>query len=81
MRKLRLELEALQVESFRTSREGPWRGTVNGRSELEGAEGEDFVALTDVVPKTLPPARSCDTCHVTCETRCSCPTLPCTTCA
>jgi hypothetical protein len=38
MRKLRLEIESLEVESFRTSNETGWQGTVNARSGLEIAD-------------------------------------------
>jgi hypothetical protein len=83
MRKLKLEMEALRVESFRTSGEAPRRGTVRGLGEpQEGDQGyiiiEDDVVLAPA--KTLPPAESCDTCYRTCETGCSCNTLPCAGC-
>lgn len=79
MRKLRLDLEEIQVESFRTSDEAVRWGTVRGNQEV--GEADDFeVALTDVV-RTLPPVKSCDTCIITCETKCTCPTyVGCTTC-
>jgi hypothetical protein len=80
MRKLRLDLEEIQVESFRTSEDAVWHGTVRGNQEI-GEAGDFEAALTDVVPRTLPPAKSCDTCIITCETKCTCPTyLGCTTC-
>jgi hypothetical protein len=79
MRKLRLDLEEIQVESFRTSEDAVWMGTVRGNGELGEEDAE--AALTDVVPRTLPPAKSCDTCIITCETKCTCPTyVGCTTC-
>jgi hypothetical protein len=85
MRKLKLEIDALRVESFRTSNEAPRRGTVRGRGEPEAGDGAAFCSIAeDVVmapAKTLPPAESCDTCARTCETMCSCITLPCATCA
>lgn len=85
MRKLRLELDALEVESFRTSHEAPRRGTVRGLGEPEQGDGQAFCSIAeDVVmqpAKTLPPAESCDTCYRTCETGCSCITLPCAGCA
>jgi len=39
MKKLRLELDALEVESFQTSRLGNWEGTVRGEEEV--TEGGD----------------------------------------
>lgn len=88
MRKLKLELDSLQVESFRPSNEAPWRGTVDARSGLEddadtvfqGEVDENTIAITPPPPNTLPPAKSCDTCYITCVTRCSCATQPCDTC-
>ena len=82
MRKLRLEIDALLVESFRTADAGTWKGTVDARSEFD----DDGVIIGDdneiaPPPKTLPPAASCDTCYRTCVTGCTCATNPgCTTC-
>ena len=92
MHKLKLEIDALRVESFRTSNESAWKGTVNARSEFEEIkEGEIIIVPASVEfsctitvpppPKTLPPAVSCDTCYISCITACSCRTMPCDTCA
>lgn len=82
MRKLKLELDSLQVESFRTSNGALWRGTIDARSEAEPEPQVD--EFTNPVPApppdTQPPAASCDTCHYTCVTNCSCRTMPCDTC-
>jgi hypothetical protein len=87
MRKLTLETDALRVESFRTSNETAWRGTVDARSGAEAEvinnplyEGADAITAPPP-PGTLPPAASCDTCYISCVTACSCRTMPCDTCA
>jgi hypothetical protein len=84
MRKLKLEIEGLRVESFRTSGDAPRGGTVRGRGEPEAGDGAAFCSIAEDVimapAKTLPPAESCDTCYRTCETGCSCNTLPCAGC-
>lgn len=80
MRKLKLELDSLQVESFRTSNAAVWRGTVDARSEPEPQVDEFTNPVAAPPPDTQPPAASCDTCHYTCVTNCSCRTMPCDTC-
>jgi hypothetical protein len=78
MRKLKLQVEALEVESFRTSHETRGRGTIRGLADASTIVVEDQIMY---FPRTAPPAESCDTCHHTCETMCSCATLPCASCA
>ncbi|HET7233128.1 MAG TPA: pinensin family lanthipeptide [Longimicrobium sp.] len=86
---MKLELDALSVESFVTASAPQNTGTVRARADLEEGETGD-VAITAPITvtwaETCPatcrvtcPA-SCDTCYITCVTRCSCPTLPCDTC-
>jgi hypothetical protein len=74
MGKLRLELEGIEVESFPTSVEAAWRGTVRGNGELDGLEVEigDGEITPPPPPRTVPPDASCDTCAKTCETACTC---------
>jgi hypothetical protein len=83
MRKLRLALEEIRVDSFRTSEEAVWAGTVRGNGDVDafgGFEGEIGEAVAEPA-KTLPPAVTCDTCYRTCVTNCTCQTLVgCTTC-
>lgn len=78
MRKLRLDLDEIRVDSFRTSEESAWRGTVRGNGGPDGAEAEvdEEVAITPPPPpKTASPEYTCfDTCAATCQTRCTCPT-------
>lgn len=80
MRKLRLDLDGIRVESFRTSEAAAWKGTVRGNGEpgeLDGFDaeiGDGEVAPPPPPPRTLPPDWTCDTCVRTCETRCTCPT-------
>ena len=85
MRKLRLELDSIQVDSFGTSQARPWKGTVRAQGdeadtvfwEIEGFGNE----ITAPPPKTLPPDVTCDTCYRTCITACTCETNPgCTGC-
>jgi hypothetical protein len=87
---MKLELDALSVESFVTATSPAGMGTVRARGDV-GEEGEvGDVAITAPITVTLAetcPATcrvtcpaSCDTCYITCVTRCSCPTLPCDTC-
>ena len=90
MRKIRLNLDAIQVDSFRTSREAAWTGTVRGHFDEadtvfyayeEGEALPDTETCGDTTappppppPRTLPPALTCDTCYRTCITACTCPT-------
>jgi hypothetical protein len=91
MGKIRLDIDALSVESFVTAAAQAAMGTVRARGDEVGEEGEvGDVAITapitvtwaETCPATcrLTCPASCDTCYVTCVTRCSCPTLPCDTC-
>lgn len=91
MAKIRLDLDALTVDSFVTDDALAATGTVRARADF-GYEGdanevEITAPITATVAETCPatcritcPA-SCDTCYVTCVTRCSCPTQRCDTCA
>ncbi|HET7459827.1 MAG TPA: hypothetical protein VFJ82_01215 [Longimicrobium sp.] len=87
MAKIRLDVDALAVDSFVTAEAGSAKGTVRARSDFgyEGDIGE--VAITATIAETCPatcrftcPA-SCDTCYASCVTACSCRTQPCDTCA
>jgi len=84
MRKLRLDLEQLAVDSFGTG-EARGVGTVRARSDsgpdvcLQPVDGE-FVAITATVVQTCPVTCQGDTCYISCVTRCSCQTQPCDTC-
>jgi hypothetical protein len=91
MKKLKLEIEALAVESFATATSPGEAGTVRGRAELAGAGAYDVPRNTpgaecDVIIVPYTQAPSCpytcagDTCPGTCVTDCSCITTPCTTC-
>ncbi|HET7459828.1 MAG TPA: hypothetical protein VFJ82_01220 [Longimicrobium sp.] len=82
MNKLRLEIDALVVESFATAAADDGSGTVRGRMDVPR---EDTPGDIIVVPETQ--AKTCPyTCWETCgwsncATNCSCITTPCTTCA
>lgn len=85
MDKLRLEMDALVVESFATAELEPGAGTVRGRFfdvPREDTPGE--VIITPPPPETQ--ARTCPyTCWETCGrsncvTNCTCLTTPCATC-
>lgn len=81
MRKLKLDIEEIQVESFQTSADGAGKGTVRGAGDFAGFEGEIGEDEVAPPPGTVPPDKTCDTCIRTCETRCTCPTNPgCHTC-
>lgn len=91
MGKIRLDVDALAVDSFATAAAPAAMGTVRARGDGVGEEGDvGDVAITAPITATWAetcPATcrftcpaSCDTCYVTCVTRCSCPTLPCDTC-
>lgn len=82
MNKLRLEMDALVVESFATAGREQGAGTVRGR--FFDVPREDTPGEVITVPVTQ--ARTCpytcwETCGVTvCVTNCSCITTPCATC-
>jgi len=86
MAKIKLDLNALAVDSFVTDQALGATGTVRARADF-GYDGDAHeVAITATMAETCPatcrftcPA-SCDTCYVTCVTRCSCGTQPCDTC-
>lgn len=70
MRKLKLTLEALEVESFDTSALPGESGTVRGHGDYDGMNGE---YAEDEEAITTPPSeyRSCNgTCHDTCPLSC-----------
>jgi len=83
MGKLRLEMDALVVESFATAQRVPGAGTVRGR--YLDVPREDTPGETVTVPETQ--GRTCPyTCWETCGwsacvTNCSCITTPCAGCA
>ena len=86
MRKLRLDLEQLAVDSFGTG-EARGVGTVRARSEsgpdvcpqpIDDGGGE--AAITVTWWRTCPNTCQGDTCYVSCVTACSCRTQPCDTC-
>lgn len=60
MSKIRLEVEALAVESFATAAEGAGRGTVR-------AHGEDAAAAVSELPTCNRQLTRYDTCVVQCE--------------
>jgi hypothetical protein len=84
MRKLKLELERLAVESFGTGAAGGV-GTVRARADAFGVEPADDgeIAITPPITswKTCATCPGQDTCYISCVTACSCPTQPCDTCA
>lgn len=90
MAKIKLDLDALAVDSFVTDEARSAKGTVRARGDFGYAEEGEDVAITAPITATIAetcPATcritcpaSCDTCYVTCVTRCSCPTRPCDTC-
>lgn len=82
MRKLRLDLEQLAVDSFGTG-EARGVGTVRARAETDPQPIDDggVVAITATMWQTCPFTCQGDTCYITCVTNCSCRTQPCDTCA
>lgn len=86
MAKIRLDVDALAVDSFVTAQGPAGTGTVRARADFgyEGDIGEVEITapITATVAATCPATcrASCDTCYITCVTRCSCPTQPCDTC-
>ena len=86
MSKLRLGFEELTVDSFQTSTERPFAGTVRARSEDDGLGKMEVVGeVKDVCPISRNNgtcAASCgDTCYASCVSLCSCPTRACDGCA
>jgi hypothetical protein len=91
MAKIKLDVDALTVDSFVTASSESARGTVRARGDFGYAEEGEEVAITAPITATLAEtcpatcritcAASCDTCYVTCITACSCRTMPCDTCA
>lgn len=89
MAKIKLDLGALEVDSFVTDQALGAAGTVRARADF-GYEQDGEVVITAPITATMAetcPATcritcpaSCDTCYVTCVTRCSCGTQPCDTC-
>ncbi|HEX8243677.1 MAG TPA: hypothetical protein VF541_09280 [Longimicrobium sp.] len=86
MRKLRLELEQLTVDSFNAG-EARGAGTVRARGDSEPEvcpqpiDDGGEVAITATWWRTCPNTCQGDTCYISCVTRCSCRTDPCDTCA
>ncbi|HSU13180.1 hypothetical protein [Longimicrobium sp.] len=82
MRKLKLDLEQLAVDSFGTG-EGGGVGTVRARADAFTVQpADDDIAITPPITswKTCATCPGQDTCYISCVTRCSCPTQPCDTC-
>ena len=84
MGKIRLDIDALAVESFATAAtaataEGA--GTVRGRMDVpRETDPGDIVIVRETEAKTC--RYTCwDTCQMTCATNCSCITFPCAGCA
>jgi hypothetical protein len=83
MNKLKLEIDALVVDSFPTADRVEAAGTVHGRVDADVPRESDTGDIA-ITPPTW--ARTCpytcwDTCQITCVTGCSCITLPCAGCA
>jgi hypothetical protein len=91
MAKIKLDVDALTVDSFVTADGGSARGTVRARGDFGYEEAGEDVAITAPITATIAetcPATcritcpvSCDTCYASCITACSCRTQPCDTCA
>lgn len=88
MRKLRLDLEQLTVDSFGTG-QARGVGTIRARADSDpdvcpqpiDGDGHE-VAITATWWRTCPATCQGDTCYISCVTACSCPTNPgCDTCA
>lgn len=83
MNKLRMDIDALVVESFATDASAEGTGTVRGRMDVPREDTGD-VAITPPVPATQEktcPYTCWETCGWTaCVTNCSCITTPCATC-
>ena len=62
MRKLKLELDELSVESFDTAKQKEERGTVHGRDLTECCSGADGFTCY------LSCGGTCDTCAASCDT-------------
>ncbi|HEX6746812.1 MAG TPA: hypothetical protein VF092_05900 [Longimicrobium sp.] len=93
MRKIKLDLDALSVDSFVTAASGGV-GTVRARADLGQFEALDIprdsfnnICDTIIIAPPRTQAATCpvtcqgDTCIITCITACSCITLPCAGCA
>lgn len=77
MRKIRLDVDALRVESFDTGAGWPARGTVHGRHHTwEAGCGEpppeDSIFVCPAPTAALTCANTCGTCDVTCGSTCGC---------
>jgi len=79
MRKLKLEIDALRVESFETSATAMDAGTVRAHADAVGME-EDFVAITTPQTQQVSCIGTCrisclGTCLASCGGTCNCTDL------
>jgi hypothetical protein len=86
MSKLRLDFEELTVDSFQTSTEQSFAGSVRARSEDDGLGEMEVVGevkdICYISRNNSTCAASCgDTCYASCVSLCSCPTRACDGCA
>lgn len=75
MRKIRLELDALRVESFATDGGARGHGTVHGRNTMWGGACEEPPPEDSIYVCPVPTAQAtCNqfTCDYTCGNTCSC---------
>ena len=61
MKKLRLELDALEVDSFETSRLGSWEGTVHGEQDKVSGGGATQCGGVQTCGAGCPPTAGGDT--------------------
>ncbi|HEX8905880.1 MAG TPA: pinensin family lanthipeptide [Longimicrobiaceae bacterium] len=66
MRKLRLDLDELAVESFETQRSAGHAGTVKGR-EIDAADDGDIIGTIIILTQTCPIVTWCASCVATCD--------------
>lgn len=72
MRRLKLEMDALQVESFDVAHRAGARGTVRGREYTQVPWECDSEPYEDSINYCAPPPTSMFSCAYTCGNSCSC---------